>query len=293
MTMKFAVILTLLVSLQAVPPQSSAPTSPHARGDTKDQKTPQSNTAPNDQSDSKTSDKLRQQVRPEESKKDVRITEIPSIRLQKDSSDHWNYFLTGILIFIGFLQAWIFFRQATIAERQELQMIDAGKKTDATIAQMKDTAERELRAYIGVSNIRLDLRNLNKPMGVLEIKNFGRTPAMNVRTRIAIGINPYSPDLQLPPFPELKAGSVSSLFPDIPQVSKVELKSSLPERLIIGTMENTIYVYGWTTYNDVFGHEQLAGFRYFFGGPEEAVTFRKDGVLYGAMYPDSVGNVAT
>jgi hypothetical protein len=49
---------------------------------------------------------------------------------------------------------------------------EAGKKTDAIISQMKDTAEGELPVYVGISKIDLSLNDPTLPVGCIEIQDF-------------------------------------------------------------------------------------------------------------------------
>jgi hypothetical protein len=222
----------------------------------------------------------------------IKVTEFPPVSIKRDEVDWALWLFNFALVVVGFLQWKVLRRQAQIAHNQELQMIEAGKQTKEIIAQMKDTAVRDLRGYVGVSKILLDLGNPQVPEGLVEIQNFGKTPAYKVRHRTAIGIESYPPSAPLQEIPQSRA-SVTVIFPQIKNLGKVGLKKPLPLGVSIGTPDLTIYVYGKITYEDAFGNERFCDFRFVFGGVEEPVTYHGDnGRLYGVMRPDSEGNDA-
>jgi len=108
-------------------------------------------------------------------------------RQDKSSSDRWLVLLTGILGVIAFLQFLAFVVQACYL----------GK----TFASTKDTAKKELRAYVSLDDIFFrwilmpgsssdDRKNVEKthsdrgpPRVRIRIRNFGKTPARNLRVR--------------------------------------------------------------------------------------------------------------
>ena len=64
---------------------------------------------------------------------------------------------TGYLVVVGVLQALVLGFTAWLIKRQADQMVEAGRQTERIIAQMKDTTVRQLRAYVGVAKIFLNL----------------------------------------------------------------------------------------------------------------------------------------
>jgi hypothetical protein len=57
---------------------------------------------------------------------------------------------------------------------------------------MKDTAERQLRAYVGVSPLSIDIQGPSARVAVrYEVKNTGQTPAHNVRHAASLEIWPF------------------------------------------------------------------------------------------------------
>jgi hypothetical protein len=233
----------------------------------------------------------------------IRIGELPPVTVLPAKRDwvDWGYWgFGGLLAVVGLLQIWLLCRtlkisvlQAKIAHSQEIQMARAGQQTERIIAQMEDTATRDIRAYVGVSKVRLDVSDLNLPTGAVEIENFGRSPAYKLRHWTGIGIQPYPRIAPLPPLPETSF-SVAVLHPNVKNTSAVTLKKRLPDGIAIGTPQLTIYVYGEVIYRDAFGKERHTRFQFFYGGREPVYQFRDidDGPLYGVMRPDTEGNDA-
>lgn len=219
----------------------------------------------------------------------VKVVEFPPVTVKRDEIDWALWFFNFALVAVGLLQWSVLRRQAEIAHKQELQMIEAGNQTKEIIMQMKNTAVRDLRAYVGVSKIKLDLDNMRIPIGLVEIQNFGKTPAYKVRHWTGVGVQPYPP-ITLPEIPSMEDASVSVIFPQVKNTGSVALKKALPLGAAIGTQELTVYVYGKVTYEDAFGNERYFRFRFVFGGTEEPVFFRESGKVWGAMRPDVEGN---
>ena len=128
------------------------------------------------------------------------------------------------------------------------------------------TAERQLRAYVHVAAASAS------PVGTLinyylEVKNFGQTPAYEVKLSFVI---------KLADLPE-KAADL--LPPDTPNISQAVLPPQVsihdnftptqqltPNQMSKIQSENAaIFVAGQITYRDIFGKERLTEFRYYLG----------------------------
>lgn len=226
----------------------------------------------------------------------IKVTEVPTIHINTDWRDDVNVGVSVLLVIVGFLQVVVLLRQAAIADRQELQMEDAGRKTDAIIAQMKDAAQKELRAYLHVSKIFLNLDDPALPIGCVEVQNFGQTPAYSVRQWAVIAPNqfPLHPATQWPT--PTDDGSVAVMPPHaFPHSHYVSLKKPLaPDHIFTGSKPWVIYVYGEIAYQDIFKETRNTKFRYFFGGGSEASVIQttEDGHKRGIMKPYPEGNEA-
>lgn len=237
-------------------------------------------------------------------KHNVVITDLPPITVlpaKKDMVD-WAYWgFGGLLAITGVLQLCLLLRslkisslQAKIARKQQVQMILAGQQTERIIAQAKEATQRQLRAYLGVSKVLLSFERPGLPEGLIEIENFGITPAYKVRQMIGIALGRY-PAAELPePANKSASGSVSVIHPHVKHVSRVTLKKTLPPNVILGTADPTVYVFGEVLYEDAFGQERRTAYRFFYGGTEGAQNItHSTGTILGVMNPDTNGNEAT
>lgn len=150
-----------------------------------------------------------------------------------------------------------------------------------TVHTMRDTAKRELRAYVNY-----DTGRISGTLGIegetslvrIQIKNFGQTPAYRLRARNAVARLPWPPEEE------------SFILPDEPNSFGVlgpthhfTMVRRLPDPAFpIGTLELlrrgevAIFVYGEIEYEDAFGNPHTTTFRVMHGGP---IGTRTDGVL--------------
>lgn len=305
--MNFLILTVILAIVQtAAPIPRQAPDSPTATSpDNKNQS--QNDKAPpdapsliNNQEQTDTANRHGNQQTTENTPNTISIRELPPVLIMKDWTDRFYWAFSGLLVVVGGFQVWLLVkqlktisRQTAIAANQEKQMIAAGEQTERIITQMKDTAIRELRAYVGVSNAKLDISDESLPTGAVEIQNFGRTPAYKVRHWTGICPQSYPLTVSLPPS-TAAVSSVAVLHPNVKNTGAVVLKKSLPSGISIGTPQLTIYVYGEITYEDAFGNERHTKFRFFYGGLEPTYAFREPPktAIYGAMRTDTEGNEA-
>lgn len=299
-------VLTAIV--QAVPPTPrQTPDGPTSAG-TANQKQTKTKNNPSEspsainknQSEAADSDTVKQEKA--NAQHSVTISKLPSVTInnRRDWADWGAWFFTFLLAFTGLLQIILLWKtlrvtskQADIAKQQEMQMIEAGKQTERIIAQMKETEVRDLRAYVGVSKALLNFQNPQKPVAMVEIQNFGKTPAYKVQQWVAITMGPHPVNGVLPDFPSTPSRSVYVISPDIKTVNSAALKKPIPQGTTIGTPEHTIYVYGRVVYEDVFKNAWHTDYRFIFGGPEGGLIYKEGGLNLGAMCPDSEGNDAS
>jgi hypothetical protein len=169
---------------------------------------------------------------------------------------------------------------------------DGAEATHASVAQMKDTAERQLRAYLtrtsGPTACReVPGRDPGPEQGhrfefILGIKNCGATPAYRVVSvsacEIALRQQPPSHDVLWPhPRP-----SNASLGPG-QQMSMVILSESITRSQVQQVKNGAdfrLFVFGIVTYEDTFGHRRTLKFR-------EEVEWRHGDLR---LYPTDGGN---
>jgi hypothetical protein len=165
-------------------------------------------------------------------------------------------------------------KDATIAAKAAKESADTSKiqaeVARDTLKTMQDTAERQLRAYVGVSDASIHKVETGAPEAIVHIKNFGQTPAYDVRAWIHMWIAEHPLSEVLPDAPEdLPKGTavihpgthVAFFMPKEPPV-KAEF---IP---LLGTAAGTIYVYGIIKYRDVFKRERTTKYRLIYGGRE-------------------------
>jgi hypothetical protein len=77
------------------------------------------------------------------------------------------------------VRAWDLQRRATEAALKAVEITE-------------ETARRELRAYVGTSRVYFRDFRRDRPISVVvEIQNFGQTPAYNYRTNLWLEVSPY------------------------------------------------------------------------------------------------------
>jgi hypothetical protein len=130
---------------------------------------------------------------------------------------------------------------------------------------IRDFNSRSLRAYVCVSQCYLT--DGEQPSGMVEIKNFGKTPASKVKHWIGISINTVPITGQLGALVEGPA-SISVLAPTVPLALPVKLKIPLRpnDQAIFGSARCTAYVFGKVTYEDIYGSEWTTHFQFFWDG---------------------------
>jgi hypothetical protein len=146
---------------------------------------------------------------------------------------------------------------------------------------LSDTAQQQLRAYI--NNVSAVISNVGAGKSVevrVEIKNFGQTPAYNVRH--------YS-QLTLAHFPWTESAmnfaplSTSTMGPGANSFNLVKSSQMLNEELLIGLLTGrcAYYVEGRVTYVDAFGNERFTNYRLWVGGDR---GFPPDSALFSDLH---------
>jgi len=160
----------------------------------------------------------------------------------------------------------------------------------------RDTAQRQLRAYVRVYAANIEFRVPDRPVIEVHFKNCGATPAYRVRTWIGLGLGEWPLNKALPAPPEGFQGSRSVLAPGGQEIMPAVWKQPIPAPLLpfLGTRQATVYVFGRTEYIDTFKNAWYTEFRLLHGGPEPVkLDANKDGILVGKLKPDQEGNEAT
>jgi hypothetical protein len=155
-------------------------------------------------------------------------------------------------------------------ESADTAKIQAGVARD-TLQTMQDTAERQLRAYVGVSGASISKVETGAPEAIVTFKNFGQTPAYDVRSWIHMWIaeNPLTVTV-LPNAPADFQKSSGVVYPGSHFIHVMPKEPPVPQASIhlLGTPAGTIYVYGCINYRDAFKQDRTTKFRLMYGGTE-------------------------
>jgi hypothetical protein len=145
------------------------------------------------------------------------------------------------------------------------------------------TAERQLRAYIYVQKTKLTFAN-NIWDHSFRIKNFGMTPAHNVRLVSNTEVVDWNDGAPTIPRPT----EVVVLGSMAPNGDFFDNENVIDGNVTIAELQNetkAVFLVGVVTYDTVFGGPHQTNFRYYVGGD--------CAYLGGEMYADDAGNEAT
>jgi hypothetical protein len=167
----------------------------------------------------------------------------------------------GMLVIVGLITCVIIGWQSWQTRRAAAATEGAVKAAETSYRLARDTSERELRAYLTVSNARLFLYEDGFIEPRLTISNSGQTPAYEFK-----GIQALSLDRPLvsPSRPSddilLRYGTVGRDYWLTGEMRKVgTTKQQVIDYLLSGDMH--VILYGWYKYQDVFGHTHPLDFQ--------------------------------
>jgi hypothetical protein len=180
-------------------------------------------------------------------------------------------------------------RAATAINQTPAETHAVSEQTASVAAIAKDTAKRQLRAYVVVKAGRLEnVAAGGRPKAVVTIKNFGQTPAYNSRQSSVMGFDRFPPMLEPPAeSPADRALPDHPLGPGGEMYANASMQRALQQVQIddIPRGEFALSVVGKILYVDAFGHEQTTRYRLFCGGAQ--------GINDGQMSATEHGNSAT
>jgi hypothetical protein len=158
----------------------------------------------------------------------------------------------------------------------------------------RDTARRQLRAYVCVTSGEIAFVNPNEPTIEIRLKNCGLTPAYAVKMWVGLIItaHPLSVDLDRPPAGFTMNQSV--LAPEGIELMHPIFDKPIPPFLLatLGSPQTTLYVYGQITYKDAFKRARFTDFRMLYGGPEHPKLSFVNGTTTARLKADNAGNDA-
>jgi hypothetical protein len=125
----------------------------------------------------------------------------------------------------------------------------------------RTSAQRQLRAYVGISTMTGEIKNANTLEIVVGFKNFGLTPAYNVYQFVDYWIGEYPLKTTLKEPLSIQEGSQGTLFPGPEYWSGTTV--DMTKKPPVGK-DNALFIYGKITYRDAFGKERYTKYRYCF-----------------------------
>jgi hypothetical protein len=223
-------------------------------------------------------------VPPQDPQPKVNDSSIPAGDAPIQRSSWWsdsNWWLvlvaTGTAGVIGW-QSWETRKTAKAANRQ------------AEIA--SDTAKRQLRAYICIAKSELRFLDDGTIEAILYLENAGQTPAYDVEGWSRITFREYPPQLPLGDAPSDLPKGVAIVPPNhfhIVTPRKFSMEGNPLEALDFGT--HALYVYGKTTYRDIFKELHFLNYRLIHGGSAKTRTATDDkGRKIAFLAMDAEGN---
>ena len=154
-----------------------------------------------------------------------------------------------------------------------------------TFQTLEDIGERQLRAYVSVSEAYISSATGKTPPTIsLEVRNFGQTPAYDL---IWLASYTVSPEPDAAPFALHREvpPSKSTLFPATTTSKTIILPGWKPDYgEMISAGKAAVYAFGEISYTDAFGKKRRVAYRLKHGGSQ--------GVRPEKLYPTEEGNEA-
>jgi hypothetical protein len=189
----------------------------------------------------------------------------------KSASEWWMIGLTGALLLVAAIQVRLFWRQLDImddslvdSKTAAIAAKDAAEATKESVALTRQTAERQLRAYVFVEKIDPPKRDAPRVFFNVAYKNSGQTPAYDVVVRANTAFGPAQ--LKSPLVDPAKPRPTASRFilpPGSTHYMQVVPLNLRPEQIAAcdaGT--HSIYIFGTIRYRDAFKKDRWTNFRY-------------------------------
>ncbi|MEQ1812524.1 MAG: hypothetical protein ABL889_21530 [Terricaulis sp.] len=147
------------------------------------------------------------------------------------------------------------------------------------VAISRDTARRQLRAYIAVKGVDVQQRR-DRIVAKISLKNVGQTPARNVRAGCKILLVPKGQTSELVDyeFPEdPQTGLVWGAGLELPPLSKTLDLNEQEAAAVSDTKTVIAFIVGCAKYQDIFGKRHFTNFRYMLDPVTDTVTSHRAG----------------
>jgi hypothetical protein len=170
---------------------------------------------------------------------------------------------TGIGVFVLGISMWA----AVAASRSAAHGREA-------VTEMRDTAKRQLRAYLYVVNHKTPDLSAETPQALFFLKNAGQTPAMDVAHAAGTAIGEYPFKSDPPAIPDNLFARSSVLVTGNTFILSHHLTEALSGSKIqdIKAGRKMFVMYGEVRYKDIYGDAHFVKYRSMYGGPPLGTT---------------------
>jgi hypothetical protein len=153
-------------------------------------------------------------------------------------------------------------RQATLTREAITEAARSATAAERAIRQARRFDQRRLRAYVALETIRPYEYEPDWPVAapcVLVFRNYGRTPANDVRIRVVTNVLPVA-TAEFEPIPDIDyQGSIGPRVRRNLSISALMIEPDRLDEIIRGTHE--LFLWGRADYVDAFGKSQFTEFR--------------------------------
>ena len=191
-------------------------------------------------------------------------------RLLEDPTAFFTMVLAGltlVLASVSSLQIYFLIsadRTTRLAARSAVKSAEVAART---VRSIEDTANIQLRAYVGSKGAGFNTAWINPPFSVtVTIRNFGSTPAINFETAIYLQVLPHPFPGEFPPGNFNFRHGRQSLMPGNESIVVCELRIDDPliSNIVVNAIRQgsmALYIIGRIQYDDVFGMKRFTNMR--------------------------------
>lgn len=202
------------------------------------------------------------------------------------TSTHWIMWFTGAQIFLTLFGTWLVWRSLTLTRVAVNAAVEGNTHTIAANEQQRISSQRQLRAYMTVSDCSYQALDDGYLLSV-KIRNSGQTPAFNVRHMSESYAGEY-PDGGDRPHLEVPGTHATPVGPGEALECARRLYVGDPAEVLtrLSKREIGLWIQGTALYEDCFENPRYLKFRYVLRGERTG-----EGILL-QMHGDKYGNEA-
>lgn len=210
---------------------------------------------------------------------------------QPNWAAEWGLWVAALALLVAIGQLVLFWWQL---RQMRLSLRDADRAATAAegaLEQMRLTSERQLRAYVVLERAVISFPRPGVPLVHIVMRNSGQTPAFDLQWWITAMPLPYDESVEFEEANDWSFATTCVLASGAETIhtflGPIPMADPGCEHLI-GTPENTLFVWGAARYKDISGIERITKYRVMYGGEESM-----EGVPQGALRGCVGGNSAT